>query len=423
MTSLLLSITLLILSSLYLFFILKIKYDDIYNHVIITHLILILSSFFLSLFLYENMDFNFYLFTITGAVIVNMFLIYVSFLYRILFKFFPINPHNSINLVIVYKYKLIFIIFLTLSLLGIRIIMFNMSIGITGIAPPSLPYKISGLLSYLASIFIPLGILYTFIYSKYLKSRSLAIFILLTIILCGCLSASRSLVFMFGCIFFMLQFKFKRYFFSFLIIYLTLLGFHLATEMRSLIYQYDSDGVYMDPSLFNYIDLYNSAYDFSFSSNLISLVNRFSGLENIYNSMLYNVNNVENPFNYVSRLIYINFNISDSFGNHNTEWFGRDIPGGLYDGPTELNSSIVLFNYLPAFLLYGAALSIQFFIVSKLIHRLKGSAIILSIINLICTFILMFSIGTFYFYATISFFILIIFFQKFFVKKIYHYYD
>ncbi len=383
--------------------------SSIIKFIIIIHVFLLLASFILSFFIYENKTDEFYPIVVTGASIVNVFIIYVILLLKIFFKFIPFHLKKTVNIYLFYKFNIFFIIILALFLLFTRMIMFNMSIGITGVAPPLLPFKISGILTYLASVFIPFLILYTLIFSKYLKSRLLVLFIQFIIIASSCLAASRSLVFIFGLIFLILQLRYKRYIFSLVLIYLTILGYHLATEMRSIIYQYDATGVYIDPSSFKFYDLLPALNEFSFFDNIISLVNRFSGLENIYNSVLYDVSNVENPFNFISRLIYINFNISEPFGDHNIEWFGHDIPGGLYDGPTQFNASILLFGHPTAFLIYGFVLSFQLFIVSKFIQCIRGNSLIMIFINLICSFILMFSAGSFYFYAAILILLIIIY--------------
>lgn len=386
------------------------------SNIISIHLLFLAASFFLLLFTLEDHGYEYYYFSIRGAAIVNIFILYVTFLYFFLCKILPINYKISTYIGLSSKYRLLTIINLTIALIILRIFMFYMSIGITGVAPPLLPFKISGILTYLASIVIPVAIFYVFIFSRHIKSAFVAIYIQIVMILCSCLAASRSLIFISGIILFLIQFRLKKFILAFILLYISIIGFHLSTEMRDLIYQYDYNGVYVEPSLFNFYDLYNKIYDFNFFNNLKSIINRFSGLDNLYNSVNYNVNIVENPYNYVSRLIYINYNISPPFGNHNIQWFGYEIPGGLYDGPTQLNASIVLFNHITIFLLYGFVISLNFFISSKLINCINADSLILKLIRIIFSFILMFSIGTIYYYAAIIILLIFINLNKFNIR-------
>ena len=87
-------------------------------------------------------------------------------------------------------------IFLLIAIsLSVKIWMFNMGIGIVGAQPPSLPYRLTGILTYLFGVIIPISIGYLYIKTKR-TSLLLALLISGYSLLIGLASASKGAVLM-----------------------------------------------------------------------------------------------------------------------------------------------------------------------------------------------------------------------------------
>lgn len=88
---------------------------------------------------------------------------------------------------------IIAIVLLVIALIPFNFWMFNMGIGITGAQPPRLPYRLSGIFTYLQNYIMPVLLGYFYIKTKR-NSFFLAIFLSVYALLLGMSTASRGLV-------------------------------------------------------------------------------------------------------------------------------------------------------------------------------------------------------------------------------------
>lgn len=261
----------------------------------------------------------------------------------------------------------------------IQLWMFQEGIGLTGITPKRLPFKLTGVLYYLTKYLIPLiiGILYY----KSSKSLTLTLLILFYGIYTSTFAASRGVGVLIIGVVMLIAWINKKYIALVIASVFLSLSFASATLMRNYT-QYVVAGVPVsDISDFNiaeYADLFlndRQSLPFLLIDSIISVVARISSFESLVQAIQYDAYQVNggHPVDLVLKSFGRGFSVFDTDAHH-LQWQGYVLPFGWYNGCTLYGDAVIIKNsgYFIWLILLAAVASFWLFLIEVLIKKTAG---------------------------------------------------
>jgi hypothetical protein len=241
------------------------------------------------------------------------------------------------------------IIILIPVLIAINFWSYSKGIGLTGIEPPALPYKISGILFYLMKYVTPaiLGLLYFktkrgwFLMILFLTyswiiglssiSKGVVLFIMFPVVLLAWLDR-RKIMFVFASIG-------------------TLIGVTLAAESRNYIYVFigeksgaDTTASILEIAINIFSDPNSQIWRFDFIPHIIGgIMSRIEGFGNLVMAQFYDPYAVDGPLQFILRIIWNEMAHYDT-DLHSIQWQGNTLPEGFYNGGALLSTAVIVGN-------------------------------------------------------------------------------
>lgn len=224
--------------------------------------------------------------------------------------------------------------------------MFSRGISIVGIKPPSLPYRLSGILHYLTKYGVPI-----FIYIQYQKSnRSFAVSAVISFyaVFLGISQLSRSAlayalapVMLAG----LTQRKPKLLFFAVIVL---LIGIQGVTVGRNAYYLIDNNSVSLHSigasEMFSILrgGLENGQLRIDWFGNLLGIVQRIEAPQSIILGFQFDPENVAGSASFVKRIIYQPW-VPLNLDRYHQEWMATTLPQGFVAGGGLLSVLLSLF--------------------------------------------------------------------------------
>jgi len=254
-----------------------------------------------------------------------------------------------------------YIIILIILLIPINALMFDYGIAITGVAPPDLPYKISGISTYLVKFIMPfvLAVLY-------MRTGRDSLFLVIALgiysSIIGVSTASRSaafIVIMAPLVFSVLDRRWLIFLLSFSFFSVAV---GLATFSRELVYLSDEYGVYADTSLNIFDTAFEVFKDKSASAFLLiflSIIGRMASFQEVFLASQMNPDVVGGGLVIFIKSIHWSFIDIDHSTIH-LEYLGYTIPLDFYNALGSVYSYVLAAsNASPIYiLLYSVYLSV-----------------------------------------------------------------
>lgn len=295
--------------------------------------------------------------------------------------------------------------------------MFVNHIGFTGIAPPQLPYKLTGILYYGSKLVLPFitGICYSFSSQTFMLSLITSLFAGYTTIF----SASKGFVAIVSFCMIVATFKSKKYSNLFHILLCVSVSIAMSNYMRSYTQFVDSAGfAFADTSDF---ELY--AFVSNFISNnaekiplaIIQIIARISSFQSLLQGYNYNTYSVEgnSPIDIVSLSFNKIFGRHIDFDAHHYEWQGYTNISGWYNGGSLFDDAIILrdHDFFMWFLIYSLTCAFWLYIIdlvcNAFVVRFRVRFILSLVIHSWFVFLLITNRGsTDFFYSIIAILIL-----------------
>jgi hypothetical protein len=253
-------------------------------------------------------------------------------------------------------YALIILIIVIVT--PINLWMFSMDIGLTGIEPPTLPYRLAGFLHYATKFIIPFVLGY--LYWK-TKGGWLLMFLLLSYAwILGLSSISRGALIIVMLPVLVAALLNRQYIMSFVALFGTILGVAFVTLARTFIYIIDGNNKSGASTEFNIISIgFNiiSDQDSPFKEPdflltvFVGIVGRVESFKSLVMANYYDLTEVMSPFGFIQRMVWRGFAPIDT-DLHHLQWQGNILPEGFYNGGSLIANVIILGNvsllWLPA---------------------------------------------------------------------------
>lgn len=295
-----------------------------------------------------------------------------------------------------YGPEVLVLIFL-LFLIPLNFWMFSQGIGIVGIQPPPLPYRLAGILHYFTKYIAPLILFYF-----YFLSRSSLITTLLLVAYAFALGISSLSRFSF--LFVMLPVVYiaissKKIVPLLISGILIFVGFFFITYTRNFVYVISDNlvgGNFVD-GLFEIIyisanSLFSDEFKIEALLNIpLDMINRVESFQNLVMAQSYDIYRVTTPLKLIANSFSIHFFGIDP-DLHHLEWQGNILPLGFFNGGGLLSNVVILggaglaWVFIYSFVITIILFSFEFFSF-HLIHQYKFSTSISWLITIFFTFI------------------------------------
>lgn len=241
------------------------------------------------------------------------------------------------------------IILLIALLTPINLWSFSQGIGLTGVAPPALPYRLSGILFYLTKYITPA--LINYFYFKTKRGWPLMSLVLAYACLLGLSSVSRGAVLFVMFPVLTLAWLDKRKIMFGVAFIGTIIGIEVATAARSYVYIVTANKSEADTSISIYKVIFNvftdpgSAFlDLDFLPKLVSgILGRIESFDNLVMAQYYDPNAVIGAWGFILRLIGLRGSDFD-INAHMIQWQGNVLPEGFYNGGALLSNAVIVGN-------------------------------------------------------------------------------
>ena len=256
------------------------------------------------------------------------------------------NRLNYYSIIGILKNKF-FLILIHIIFLSFYIFIYLNKLGIVGIEAERLPFKLSGIIYYLANYVIPSILLLI-----YFSSRKSFIYILFTTTFCILFSlftlskGTAAIFFIPVMIFHLYRFEFTR---SLLFLINLSITFTLVNFQRNNTY-FNLNGINQGSTSFNSIIETFKQFLFSDNSFIIKImqniqytVMRFDNVSNFLIASSYNAENTIGASGFLLRLIYVPLvNIEPNI--HHLEWQGYLMPKGLFHIGGLVSNFLIVYN-------------------------------------------------------------------------------
>jgi hypothetical protein len=221
--------------------------------------------------------------------------------------------------------------------------MFDNGIGLTGIEPPKLPYRLSGILYFFSRFFAPLIILY--LYSKCIRNYRITLLIIVYATWAAITSVSRTTLTMLWLPVIFFAILDKRYILLFSVVFLFFSIFPFIELARNYVYQIDNGvvGMNMDYSIGNIIwELFNTRETLSLKDALFGFIGRLGGTQDVILADQYNNESFASIFLEFKRVFLLSNEVE--ILKVQSELFGFNPPEGFSPGDGALSASILIIS-------------------------------------------------------------------------------
>lgn len=243
----------------------------------------------------------------------------------------------------------VLIILLIAVLAPLNLWSFSQGIGITGVAPPALPYRLSGILFYLMKYITPLFLGY--LYAKTKRGWLLMLLFLAYAWLLGLCSVSKGavIIVMLPVVAFAWLDRHKM---KLAVASLgTIIGVSFAAEARTYVYTVSLGITGADTSMSIFTLISNvfsnpdsEIWQFDFLPLFISgIMSRFEGFGNLVMSQYYNPDEVVGAWGFILMMIWKGL-VSFDTNLHSIQWQGNVLPEGFYNGGALLSNAVIVGN-------------------------------------------------------------------------------
>lgn len=305
---------------------------------------------------------------------ISLFLFAVLFFFRLIFrlswtqrsirKFSIASEYNSsfkeksmkkkipnpfvINDLKTMKFSLL-IFLLIPPLIILNLWMYSNGVGITGVAPPRLPYKMSGILFYFTKFLVP--VLLGYLYFKSKRRFLLMITYLIYAWIFGLCATSKGAVLIIMTPVIALAWIDKRYFVFLTAALGTVVGVFLASGARYYVHYVDqnvtgADTTYSLFFLINSIvfDPTSRLWDLDFLPWMIAgIAGRVEYFGSLVQAQYYDPDAVVGAVGFLLRMIWTGL-VEIDVDAHHIEWQGYILPKGFFNGGSILSNAIIVSN-------------------------------------------------------------------------------
>lgn len=249
-------------------------------------------------------------------------------------------------------------ILLITALVPINLWMFESGIGIVGVEPPKLDYKMSGILTYGTRYIVPL--LLAFLYSQTRRGYVPMLILLMYSFFLGLTSVSRTAILLLMIPVFYLAWKDSRRLLMSIVFSGTIICTAIITLARDFVHiiingktvakaNYGFDEIVSKIIL----ELDSRQAINEFFRTFIGIFERVDGFGNLVRSQSYNPNEVIGPLGFVLRMIAKDLAPLD-IDLHHMQWQGYLLPQGFVNGGSLLSNEVILGNAGPWWIVFSA---------------------------------------------------------------------
>lgn len=288
------------------------------------------------------------------------------------------QAHRSIPTVLkrpknAWMYTLLLLLVIA-TIAPLNIWMFRNGFSLVGVEPPSLPFRLSGILHYFTKYIVPVALAY--LYYKSPRTLLPALLLLAYGLLLGLTSLSRSALVLVVLPILGLAWIEKKKVVLFAIGVGLLISYSLISRARDLVY-FVADGIsgaLTDSGilLIAISLLGNLQLNFNLlSTAFMAILNRIEGFENLVLSSSYDPNAVSGgAFGFMLRIIWRPFAELD-LDQHHLQWQGNTLPDGYVNGGALLSNMIIASNDSPLWILVAAMIcAIVLFVLERSVRRI-----------------------------------------------------
>lgn len=302
------------------------------------------------------------------------------------------NTANNVNSVTISIVLFVFIILLS----AINLWSYSNGVGLTGIEPPNLPFRLSGIIFYLMKYITPTVLAY--LYFKTKRTWPLMLLFLCYALIFGLCSVSKGAVIVIMFPVLVLAWLDGRKFMFAVASFGMLICISLAAGARTYVYAISDGKTAADSSfgLFTLLltlltDSNSLIFEYDFIPLAISqIAERIEGFNNLVMSQYYDPNAVVGAWGFILRMIWADLVAFDT-NLHSIQWQGNILPEGFYNGGSLLSNAVIIGNDGFEWIALSALVtSIILIIIEKSCNRLKLRYEIFSLLNVPVKFSLAF---------------------------------
>jgi hypothetical protein len=333
--------------------------------------------------------------------------------------YMPRYSHDISRSIATVHYKNTLFLFLLISLLYIIIqyFSFEFKIGLTGIEPIRLPFKLTGLLFYLTKFILPIFL--AFAYFKLPHNLFVTLVLFMVALFVGITSASRG-VFLLLIAPALISFTTSKQKYKILMLYFAVLvGFLLITNSKLLIYN-NVGGMVVSTDLTIW-ELFFESIEMLFNADFMQQAFRiarvFEPIESLLLASGYQASSVvDGELGIFYRVIYSGFFPIDN-DSHHLQWVGFVPPEGFVFTGRIVSTAIILFNNnFILFFLLTLWVSFNLFLIDHFLPKILMRFNIFHLHNyilltLLAIFFILYGTGVYWF--TFGFISLLLFLIKF----------
>lgn len=256
----------------------------------------------------------------------------------------------------------LFLLILVLSLIApLNLWMFNNGISLTGVDPPRLPFRLSGILHYLTSLVVP--VVLAVIYAKTSRSYVPAIFLMIYAFVLGATQVSKGTLLLVMLPILYCAVVDRKYLLLSISAIFTLVAVQLVSLLRNVVYvviagKSGADSV--DGLMLTLDKMVSAGFDnFSIANTFSLIVDRIEGAQHIILASKFNADAIGGV---AAAFQWFNFNPWNVFDadNYHIELIGITLPEGFVSGGGGLLSKALLVTqseplYIAAFAINVAA--------------------------------------------------------------------
>lgn len=241
----------------------------------------------------------------------------------------------------------VLILLVIAAVIPINLWMLSQGIGITGVEPPRLPYKLSGILLYLTKYLIPL--LLGYFYYKTRHGLFLAMLLLVYALILGLSSNSRGAIMMVMLPVLAIALLERRKIVLFFSGLGMLITFSLISQARNFVYIVEGNKIASNKDIEIFVmlgDLISNTNIMDFGllySIFVGILERIEGFGNLVMSHYYDPNAVIGACGYILRMIWNPLAPID-LDLHHLQWQGNVLPEGFVNGGSLLSNIVIVAN-------------------------------------------------------------------------------
>lgn len=270
------------------------------------------------------------------------------------------------------KFSLIpIILFLVIISLSVKLWMFDMKIGIVGVEPPLLPFRLSGILFYTFNYFVPLTIAYIYIKTQR-KSLALALLIGVYATIMGLASSSKGVVLLCTSAVTAFAWLDRKYIIFMASALITGLGVSIAAASRVIVHISDGQTTGAMAELGVFGTLFETIWLMDWDqviSVFLEITNRVEGFQGLFLASQFNAEVVGGAWNLLIKSMNHKWIDLDHDIMHQ-EYLGYTIPLGFYNIAASVNAWMLMASNKNVFMILPFALyaGITLMLLEKLVR-------------------------------------------------------